>query len=129
MILRNLAFVFFIVITVSGCASVSSSSAPEIALSEHTVGPIFVTHIELPPEVEYEVIGQVKANARKGYDSVETLYPLLAEEARKIGANAVIGVYGGRTVSAFSWASPYTGGMAVKVKNDGSLKSLEGKFF
>ncbi|GAB0152088.1 hypothetical protein MnBA_14880 [Marinobacterium sp. BA1] len=129
MIPKNLAFVFFIAITMSGCASVSSSSVPEVALSEQTIGPIFITQTELPPEVEYEVIGQVKANARKGYDSVVTLYPLLAKEARKIGANAVIGVYGGRTVSAFSWASPYTGGMAVKVKNTDSLRSLEGKFF
>jgi hypothetical protein len=47
---------------------------------------------------------------------------------RKAGANAVIDVYGGRTVSAFSWAAPFTGGSAVKVKDTDSLKVLEGQF-
>ena len=106
----------------------SSSSAPQVAASEQTVGPIFITQGKLPPDMEYEVIGPVKANARAGYDSVESLYPMLAEEARKTGANAVIDVYGGRTVSAFSWAAPFTGGNAVKVKDADSLKALEGQF-
>ena len=112
----------------SGCASTSSSVAPYVSASEQTTGPVFITKSGLPSEVEYEVIGLIKANARKGYDEVDTLYPLLADEARKVGANAVIDVYGGRTVSAFSWASPYTGGTAIKVKNIVILETLDGNF-
>jgi|SRR5680860_307183 len=125
----KLILVCFVIASLNGCSSVSSSSTPHVAASEQTSGPIFITQSALPSEIEYEIVGQVKANARKGYDNVESLYPLLAEEARKIGANAVINAYGGRTVSAFSWASPYTGGTAVKVKNTDALKSLNGNFF
>jgi len=125
---KNLVFSIFTVAFLGGCASVSSSSTPYVPLSEQTVGSIFITQSDLPSEIEYEVIGLIKANARQGYDSVESLYPMLADEARKVGANAVIKVYGGKTVSAFSWASPYTGGTAVKVKDTEALKKLDGKF-
>lgn len=117
-----------VVASLGGCASVSSSSAPYVSLSEQTAGAIFITQSGLPTDLEYEVIGLIKANARQGYDSAESLYPMLADEARKVGANAVINVYGGRAVSAFSWASPYTGGTAVKIKNTEALKKLNGKF-
>jgi uncharacterized protein YbjQ (UPF0145 family) len=113
---------------VAGCASVSSSSAPPIAASEQTVGPIFVMQARLPADVKHVVIGEIKANARAGYDNVESLYPMLAAEARKVGANAIVGVYGGRTVSAFSWAAPFTGGTAVKVEDLSLLNALEGRF-
>ena len=125
---RILTFVICTLALLGGCASVSSSSAPEVPASEQTAGPIFITKTSLPPDIKYKVIGQVKANARKGYDSVESLYPMLAEEARRVGANAVINAYGGRTVAAFSWAAPFTGGTAVKVEKFDALKALEGQF-
>ena len=126
--LKNLIFIICAVVSLGGCASVSSSSVSQVVVSEQTVGPIFITQGTLPSGIEYEIIGLVKANARKGYDNVESLYPLLALEARKVGANAVIEAYGGRTVSAFSWAAPFTGGTAVKVKNPESLKTVDGRF-
>ncbi len=128
MSLKNIIAIICAVVLLGGCASVSSSSVPQAAVSEQTVGPIFITQGTLPSGVEYDVIGLVKANARKGYDNVESLYPLLALEARKVGANAVIEAYGGRAVSAFSWAAPFTGGTAVKVKDIESVKALDGRF-
>lgn len=126
---KRTIFIICVVASLGGCASVSSSSAPKVVASAQTVGPVFITKANLPPGMKYEVIGPVKANARAGYGSVESLYPMLAEEARKIGANAVVDVYGGRTVSAFSWAAPFAGGNAVKVEDADSLKALEGQFF
>jgi uncharacterized protein YbjQ (UPF0145 family) len=125
----RLVFSFFMVASLAGCASTSSSSASYVPLAEQTVGPIFVTQSDLPADLEYEVIGLIKANARQGYDSAESLYPMLVDEARKVGANAVIKVYGGRTVSAFSWAAPYAGGTAVKISNTEALEKADGKFF
>lgn len=126
--LKNMLLIAFAIVTLGGCGSTSSSTVPQVAVSEQSKGPIFITQAELPSNIEHEIIGTVKANARAGYNSVESLYPMLAEEARKVGANAVIGTYGGRTVSAFSWAAPFTGGTAVKVKHPDSLKSLDGQF-
>jgi len=127
--LKNPLFILVVIASLAGCGSVSSSSVPLAAVSEQTVGPIFITQGKLPATVEYEVIGVVKANARKGYDSAVSLHPMLAEEARKVGANAVIEAYGGRTVAAFSWAAPFAGGTAVKVKDPDSLQGLDGRFF
>ncbi|WP_348814400.1 hypothetical protein NFG57_11980 [Halomonas sp. H10-59] len=127
----NLKYAIILICLVSplgGCGAVSSSSVPQVASSEQTVGPIFITQAGLPSDIEYEVIGVVKANARQGYDKAESLYPLLAQEARKVGANAIIEAYGGRTVSAFSWAAPFVGGTAVKVVDPQSLESFDGQF-
>ena len=113
----------------TGCATVSSSTVDYVSVSEQTKGPIFITSTDLPEGLDYEVIGVVKANARQGYSGVQSLYPLLADEARKVGANAVINTYGGRAVSAFSWAAPYTGGTAIKIKNADKLKAINGQFY
>jgi uncharacterized protein YbjQ (UPF0145 family) len=56
------------------------------------------------------------------------LYPLLAAEARKIGANAVVNAQGGRKVTAFSWSAPYVSGIAVKVEDPEKLKGLAGSY-
>lgn len=113
----------------SGCASVSSSSAPALTKSEWTQGPVFLTTDAVPASIDYEFAGDVKANARAGYDSVESLYPLLVKEARKIGANAVIDVRGGRSPSLFSWAAPFTYGKAIKVEDPKALETLDGRYY
>ena len=113
----------------AGCATKSSShvisSAPVSAWS----GPVFVTQQALPAGVEHQVIGSVSADATAGYDSVTTLYPLLAAEAKKIGANAVVSAKGARKVTALSWSAPYATGIAVRVKDPQKLKGLEGSSY
>jgi uncharacterized protein YbjQ (UPF0145 family) len=52
----------------------------------------------------------------------------LAAEAKKIGANAVIGATGGRRMTAFSWAAAYVSGTAVKVEDPEKLKGLAGSY-
>ncbi|MGP9634883.1 hypothetical protein ACT3R7_17650 [Halomonas sp. AOP43-A1-21] len=113
----------------TGCASVSSSSAPAISQENWTTDPVYVTTSTVPTNIGYEVVGHVKANARTGYDSVETLYPLLVQEARKVGANAVVGVKGGRSPSAFSWAAPFTSGTAIRIDNVEKLEKYDGKYY
>lgn len=113
----------------AGCATKSSSnviSASPVAAWE---GPVFVTQRALPAGVDHQVIGSVSADATAGYDSVTTLYPALAAEARKIGANAVVSAKGARKVTAFSWSAPYATGIAVRVKEPQNLKGLEGSSY
>ena len=113
----------------SGCASVSSSSAQHVPESEQVSGEIYITMSAVPMSLGYEIIGHVKANARKGYGSVESLYPLLAEKAKKVGANAVINVKGGRAPAAFSWAAPFTGGTAIKIDDIKKLEKYNGGYY
>jgi hypothetical protein len=91
-------------------------------------GPVFVSPTPIPAGIEYKVIGSVRANARVGYDSATLLYPLLAAEAKKLGANAVISATGGHRVTAFSWGAPYVEGTAVKVQDPEKLKGLVGTY-
>lgn len=116
------------VLLVSGCASTSSSSAAYLPVDERFDGEVYLVLTSVPEDVGYEVIGHVKANARQGYNRVETLYPLIAEEARKVGANAIINVRGGRTVAAFSWAAPFVGGTAIKIDDVSNLHQYDGQY-
>ena len=90
--------------------------------------PILVTPSAIPPGVEHTVLGQVQAEARVGYDSAESLYPELAAEAKKLGANAVVHVKGGRKLALFSWSAAYVNGIAVKVEDTEKLKGITGTY-
>ncbi|MBL8484716.1 MAG: hypothetical protein JNJ60_21155 [Rhodocyclaceae bacterium] len=110
-----------------GCSTTSTSTA---------VGPtgpawelrILVSQAAIPSGIEFKVIGFVQAEARVGYDSVASLYPLLAAEARKLGANAVVNAKGGRRLTAFSWFAAYVSGTAVKLDNPATLNGLPGTY-
>jgi hypothetical protein len=126
---EKLAVVAAAVLLVAGCATKSSSnviSASPVAAWE---GPVFVTQQALPAGVEHQVIGSVSADANAGYESVTSLYPALAAEAKKIGANAVVNAKGARKVTALSWSAPYATGIAVRVKDPQKLKGLEGSSY
>jgi hypothetical protein len=127
--MRRSAFILSIsvVVLLQGCATRSSSRA--LAPTQDAWGgPVFVSQTTIPSGIEYKVIGTVSADARAGYDRVVTLYPLLATEARKMGANAVINAVGGRRMTAFSWSAAYVTGTAVRVEEPEKLKGLTGSF-
>ena len=114
----------------AGCATTSSSNvvSPTSPVTAWE-GPVFVTQQPLPAGVEHQVIGSVSADANAGYESVTTLYPALAAEAKKIGANAVVSAKGARKVTALSWSAPYATGIAIRVKDPQKLKGLEGSSY
>lgn len=124
---RSTALVVSMLVLVNGCSTTSSSNAIGPA-GPAWEGPILVSQAPIPAGIEYKVIGSVQADARAGYDSAVSLYPLLAAEARKIGANAVVNAKGGRRVTAFSWSAAYVSGIAVKVDDPQLLKALPGSY-
>lgn len=111
----------------NGCSTRSSSAAhgPKGPAWE---GPILVSQSAVPAGIQYKVIGSVQADARAGYDSATSLYPLLAAEAKKLGANAVVNTTGGRRVTALSWSAAYVKGTAIKVDDPEKLKGLPGSY-
>ena len=126
--MRNVLLIAILVL-VAGCATTSSSNVVSSTSHAAWAGPVFVTQKALPAGVDHTVIGSVSADANAGYDRVESLYPALAAEARKIGANAVINAKGARKVTALSWSAPYATGIAVKVNDPQKLKGLEGSSY
>jgi hypothetical protein len=116
-----------VLLALNGCSTTSSSNAVG-PVGPTWEGPILVTQGTIPAGIAHKVVGSVQADARAGYDSAASLYPLLAAEARKIGANAVVNATGGRRVTAFSWSAPYVTGIAVKVEDPKNLKGLTGSY-
>ena len=113
----------------AGCSPVSSSDAVPASPASRSEGPVLVSQEAVPTGIEYKVLGTVKANFRAGYDSAESLYPLLAAEAKKLGANAVVNAKGGRRVTAFSWSAAYVDGTAIRIGNTESLRRLSGSYY
>lgn len=122
-------FLLGILMFSAGCSPVSSSNAVPASPAGKSEGRVLVTQQAVPGGIEYKVLGTVKANFRAGYDSAESLYPLLAEEAKKLGANAVVDAKGGRRVTAFSWSAAYVSGTAITVGDAESLRRLSGSYY
>ncbi|MFK7963585.1 MAG: hypothetical protein AB8C46_06410 [Burkholderiaceae bacterium] len=109
------------------CSATSTSTmTPEAKGLPAYTGKVFVTEKSLPPGTKFIEVGQVEANIKSGYESGTKLYPLLADEARKLGANAVIEVGGGRRPTLLSWAAAFVYGKAIKIDNLEALKGVEG---
>ncbi len=126
---KTCIIVITMLIISTGCSSTSKSNLIAPGVENRWEGPVFVSQTAIPDGIEYKVIGSVEADARAGYGSVDLLYPLLAKEAKKIGANAVMNAKGGRKVTAFSWSAPYVDGIAVKVEDPEKLKGLSGAYY
>jgi len=122
-------FLLGILIFGAGCSPVSSSNAVPASPASASAGPVLVSQEAVPTGIEYKVLGTVKANFRAGYDSAESLYPLLAAEAKKLGANAVVNAQGGRRVTAFSWSAAHVSGTAVRIGDTESLRRLSGSYY
>ena len=122
-------FLLGILMSGAGCSPVSSSTAVAASPAGELAGPVLVSREAVPTGIEYKVLGTVKANNRAGYDSAESLYPLLAAEAKKLGANAVVNAKGGHTVTAFSWAAAYVSGTAIRIGDTESLRRLSGSYY
>jgi hypothetical protein len=114
---------------IAGCSTTSSSRVFEPSAALPVASPVFVSATTVPAGLAYKAIGAVEVEAHAGYDHVEALYPRLAAEARKIGANAVFNAGGGHRLQAFSWAAPYVSGVAVRVDDPAQLRGLAGSFY
>lgn len=99
--IKNILLSLILSLIINGCNNYSSSNMPDLPISQQTKGRNFIAKYYLPANVKYMEIAKAKANARYGYESVVTLYTLLADIARKIVENLVINIYGGHTVTAF----------------------------
>lgn len=106
--------VIALLVLVTGCASgthrVTSTTYPP---HSHRV---FITKAGLPAD-SIEPIAELELS--KGwYGSTDNTQQALGDRARELGADAVINMKSWHAPSAFSWASPYSSGTAVKFRGD-----------
>lgn len=89
---------------------------------------VFVTRSELPPAAYVRVA--ILDVTKVWYGSLEKALDELADMARDIGADAVIGARAWAQPAGFGWASPQSSGIAVVLTEQGrrDLDSFEGQF-
>ncbi|OPX91911.1 MAG: PEGA domain protein [Pelotomaculum sp. PtaB.Bin104] len=77
---------------------------------------IFLTNEQLPLVLKYDVLGSIQVG-EDWYKSSDTALQAMANEARRMGANAVIEVKTWHQPSGRTWAAPFGSGIAVRVIN------------
>lgn len=119
-------------VVISGCASKKPEvvAEPEVEEPERAPhnGPVCLLERWLPTGTKFEEIDDV--DAKKGwYGSIDSVLPMLADEAREVGANVVMRMRTGMSVGAIAWARPYAEGKAVWVPDfkDETCEKLGGK--
>jgi hypothetical protein len=110
-------------LAVAGCAA---NSTTPIAGTEtvktypaHT-RPLRLVLGDLPPGTQYEVLAKVKA-IDGYYGSSDGVERKIAEDARQIGADAIIQTKIWFAPRAFAWAAPHAEGVAVKLAQPESV--------
>lgn len=89
-------------------------------------GPVLVVRGPLPSSIQYEPIALIDVG-KVWYGGADNVLQDMANQARQLGADAVINVRTWRQPSGFAWAAPHGKGQAVKLINrpsDNQLRSL-----
>ncbi len=102
--------------TLAGCAARSTvqladSRAP--APQAHAE-QVCMLKSALPANVKYTVVGSINSS-KQTYGSVNELLPLMAADARKVGADAIVNLNTAQRIGAWAWARPVGTGTAVKL--------------
>ena len=117
----RLAFVALAASAVAACGTRAKMEPnTRAALYAPNNGPLCLLAGALPSDIRYEVLGRVKATKRT-YGSTDQLFPLMAREARKLGADAIINLQAEqRFKGPLPWrvTSPTGDGSAVKIISD-----------
>ena len=90
---------------------------------------ILMTKSDLPHEVKFEVLGELRAH-QAVYGDTTRVYASLAAKARQVGADAVVKVKVKYRAAAFAVAAPSVSGVAVKIVDSGGvdIKKLDGEW-
>ena len=123
-VMKTRVLCIVVIIALTGCVG-ASNKITGTAYSPHTKKVLMSTDT-LPSNDEYEVIGVVKVV--KGSYSQEGMEKRLADEARQIGADAVIGIRTWRAPAGFAWAAPHAEGEAIKFKPEFDVSKLNGQW-
>lgn len=104
--------------TLAACAARSTVKLadPQAARLASHAGQVCMLRSPLPGDVKYKVVGNINS-AKQTYGSVNELLPLMAADARQVGADAVINLNTGQKIGAWAWARPVGTGTAVKLEN------------
>ena len=111
--------------TLAACAARSTVKLADpqaVKLAAHS-GQVCLLRSPLPANVKFKVIGAIDSS-KQTYGSVNELLPLMAADARAIGADTVINLNTGQRIGAWAWARPVRTGTAVKLDDGASFNCV-----
>ena len=112
------------IVALSGCAakSVIRTAPGQAALGGHAE-PVCFMKSPMPSAYKHTVVGKMNSS-KKTYGSVNELMPLMAADARRVGADAVVNLVTGQQMGAFAWSRPVATGTAVKLEDRSSFNCV-----
>jgi len=112
---------FFLAFALAGCAAKSTGVVTDVSqpVIRHS-DPVCFLRSPMPSEIKFTVVGNIEGS-KDTYGSVNEVLPLMAEEARKMGADAVINFWSGQRIGLWAWARPMGTGTAIKLANKADL--------
>jgi len=116
MVFRPVPVLLLAAAALAGCGTTSTSTpnAKTGAAAPAYAGPVCVMEAPLSPDTKHSVIGEVEAS-KQWYGHQAELVPHLADEARKLGANAVVKVKLSQQIGLWAWARPVGSGEAISI--------------
>jgi hypothetical protein len=108
--------------TLAACAARSNVKLadPQATKLAPHAGQVCMLRSPLPADVKHKVLGNINSS-KHTYGSVNELLPLMAADARAIGADTVINLNTGQKMGAWAWARPVGTGVAVKLDDKASF--------
>lgn len=106
-----------------GCTrsyGVARADAPPVVAHAE---PVCLLKSPMPSAIKHKLIGEV-SSSKQFYGGTEAMVVRVANEARKLGADAIVSFQAGHSIGAFAWARPYAFGNAVKVENRADLNCI-----
>jgi len=107
----------------SACARSSGIVSKDAQIFEPSLEPVCMLKSPLPSSIKYSIVGKISAS-KNFYGSVEGLLPLMAQDARRMGADAIIHMETGQKIGPISWARPVGSGIAVRIENKADLNCV-----
>lgn len=113
-------------LAMTGCAAVREADIRDrnpANIKPHS-GPVCLLKSPMPQHVTHENLGLVESYSRF-YGSMDPILDALAEEARSIGANAVVRLNPRHKFGLVAWARPFADGQGVRIADPASFDCLK----
>ena len=127
---KTVLYVMGLGILLCGCAARTGTNTynAQAQASPHAE-PVCLLRAPLPSGIKHKVLGQVESS-KQWYGGIEEILVNMGNEARRIGADAVVSMTAGQKMGFFAWARPVGVGMGVKLENRSDLNcvALGGEF-
>ena len=120
----NRLFASIACILLCSCAARTvNNAADKGTVATPHVEPVCMLKSPLPSSIRHTIVGRIDAS-KQFYGSSGALIPLMAEEARKMGADVVVNLVVGQKMGMFAWARPYGSGTGIKLVDKADLACL-----